>query len=663
MKNYSKYERSYFIPPAVTYDWVKKDYIDKAPYWCSVDLRDGNQALVEPMSTEEKIEFFQMLVEIGFKEIEVGFPAASETEYNFIRTIIEENMIPEDVTIQVLTQAREHIIKKTFEAVKGAPHAVVHLYNSTSVAQREQVFGKSKEEIKQIAVDGALLLKDLADKTEGNFSFEYSPESFPGTEVEYALEICNTVLDILRPAANNKVIINLPTTVENAMPHVFATQVEFISKNLKYRDNVILSIHPHNDRGCGISDAELGILAGADRIEGTLFGNGERTGNVDIITLAMNLYSHGVNPKLDFGNMPEICEKYQQLTRMRVYERSPYAGELVFTAFSGSHQDAIAKGMKWREEKECAHWNVPYLPVDPKDIGREYESDVIRINSQSGKGGISYILKQNFGLSLPQKMKEDVGYFIKNVSDREHKELSPALVYQIFEDKYVNYMPVFQVLETHFKQVDGIMAEVTISRNGETCVVNANGNGRLDAVSNAMKQYFGINYDLIIYEEHALSKGTSSKAVSYIGINFQNKLYWGVGIDEDIIKSSIAALTSAVNQLAEIKGIPARKDNRIVDIMNYIQNYYKTVTLEDLSEKFYLTKPYLSKYIKESTGKTFGDIVKDIRINKAKALLQNKGMTVDAIAETVGYQNVEHFNRLFKKTYRMTPVQFRNQKG
>jgi len=615
------------------------------------------------MSMEEKVEFFRMLVEIGFKEIEVGFPAASETEYNFIRTIIEQNMIPEDVTIQVLTQAREHIIKRTFEALKGAPHAVVHLYNSTSVSQREQVFSKSKEEIKQIAVDGARLLKELADKTEGNFSFEYSPESFPGTEVDYALDICNAVLDIWQPTKDNKAIINIPTTVENAMPHVFATQVEFMSKNLKYRDNVRLSIHPHNDRGSGISDAELGVLAGADRVEGTLFGNGERTGNVDIITLAMNLFSHGVNPNLDFSNMPGICEKYQRLTRMRVYERSPYAGELVFTAFSGSHQDAIAKGMKWREEKECDYWNVPYLPIDPKDIGREYESDVIRINSQSGKGGVSYILKQNFGLSIPEKMKEEVGYFIKNISDREHKELLPGLIYQIFEDKYVNYTPAFQIQETHFKQMEGILAEITISQYGENHVVNANGNGRLDAVSNALKQFLGINYDFSIYEEHALTKGSSSKAVSYIGISFQNKLYWGVGFDEDIIKSSIKALTVAANQLTEIMGNSVKKDDRIVDIMNYIQNHYKTVTLDDLSVEFFLSKPYLSKYIKEHTGDTFVEIVKNIRINKAKVLLKNNGMTVDAVAEKVGYQNVEHFNRLFKRAYDMTPVQFRNQKN
>ena len=343
MKGYEKYERAYFLPPECTYDWVKKDYIDKAPMWVSVDLRDGNQALIEPMSLEEKLEFFQMLVKIGFKKIEVGFPAASETEYNFARALIERDMIPEDVTIHVLTQAREHIIRKTFEALKGAPRAVVHLYNSTSVAQREQVFKKSKEEVKQIAIEGAKLLKDLAAETDGNFTFQYSPESFPGTEVDYAVDVCNAVLDVWDPQPSNKVIINIPTTVENAMPHVFATQVEYINKHLRHREGTILCLHPHNDRGCGISDAELGLLAGAEQIEGTLFGNGERTGNVDIVTLAMNMFSHGVDPQLDFSNMPEIRATYERLTRMHVHERQPYAGDLVFSAFSGSHQDAIAK--------------------------------------------------------------------------------------------------------------------------------------------------------------------------------------------------------------------------------------------------------------------------------------------------------------------------------
>ena len=443
MKNFDKYEKAYFMPPECTYDWAKKDSITEPPIWCSVDLRDGNQALIEPMSLDEKLQFFQMLVDIGFKEIEVGFPAASETEYEFMRALIEKNMIPDDVTVQVLTQAREHIIKKTFEAVKGAPHAVIHLYNSTSVAQREQVFKKSKEQIKQIAVDGAVLLKKLADETEGNFSFQYSPESFPGTEVDYAVDVCNAVLDVWQPKKENKAIINIPATVENAMPHVFATQVEYINKHLKYRDAVTLCLHPHNDRGCGVATAELGMLAGAERIEGTLFGNGERTGNVDIVTLAMNMFTHGVDPKLDFSNMPKIRANYEKFTRMHVYERQPYAGDLVFTAFSGSHQDAIAKGMQWREDKKLKTWSVPYLPVDPKDVGRTYDGDVIRINSQSGKGGVNYILKQNFGISMPDAMREEVGYLMKHVSDEEHKELSPQWVYEIFENNYINPIPYF----------------------------------------------------------------------------------------------------------------------------------------------------------------------------------------------------------------------------
>lgn len=660
--DYKKYERAYFMPKEVTYDWVKKEYIDKAPIWCSVDLRDGNQALIEPMSLDEKLKFFEMLVEIGFKEIEVGFPAASDTEYRFLRELIERDMIPDDVTIQVLTQAREHIIKKTFEAVKGAPRAVVHLYNSTSVAQREQVFRKSKEEILKIAVDGAKLLKKLADETKGNFSFEYSPESFTGTEPEYAVDVCNAVLDVWKPDKKNKAIINIPATVENSMPHVFASQVEYVHKNLKYRDAVILSLHPHNDRGCGVCDAEFGILAGADRIEGTLFGNGERTGNVDIVTLAMNMYSHGVDPKLEFGNMPEICRRYEEYTRMEVSKRQPYAGELVFTAFSGSHQDAISKGMKWREEKNCDKWTVPYLPIDPKDVGREYETDVIRINSQSGKGGVSYILSQDFGIVLPKKMQENVGYLVKGVSDREHKELSPDWVYDIFEENYVNYMPVFRIPECHFKQEDGIMAEVIIEHEGKKQKVMANGNGRLDAVSNAIKQYFGVSYELTIYEEHSLTKGSSSKAVTYVGISCKGEMFWGVGIDEDIIKSSIAALAVAANKIKDISQSAGDKDERVMEFINYIQSHYKEVTLDDMANEFFLSKQYISKYIKLKSGQNFGDILKKVRMKKAKTFLKNSSMTVEAVAEQVGYQNVEHFTRLFKKEYGITPIQFRNQR-
>lgn len=660
MKNFDKYEKAYFMPPECTYDWAKKDAIDAPPIWCSVDLRDGNQALIEPMSLDEKLQFFQMLVDIGFKEIEVGFPAASETEYEFMRALIEKKMIPDDVTVQVLTQAREHIIKKTFEAVKGAPHAVVHLYNSTSVAQREQVFKKSKEEIKKIAVDGAILLKELADETDGSFSFEYSPESFPGTEVDYAVDVCNAVLDIWKPSSENKAIINIPTTVENAMPHVFATQVEYIHKHLKYRDSVVLSLHPHNDRGCGVCDAELGILAGADRIEGTLFGNGERTGNVDIVTLAMNMFSHGVNPELDFSDMPTIRKNYETFTRMHVYERQPYAGDLVFTAFSGSHQDAIAKGMQWREDKNLKLWSVPYLPVDPKDVGRTYDSDVIRINSQSGKGGVNYILKQNFGISLPDAMREEVGYMMKDISDETHKELSPQWVYEIFEDNYINPTPYFQISECHFKQIDGIMAETTIVCGDKKTIVDAMGNGRLDAVSNTIKQFFGISYQLSAYEEHALTRGSSSKAIAYVNITCQGRAYWGVGIDEDIIKASIHALCVCVNKLPEIQNNDSCKDERLIAMMNYIQSNYQTITLEQMADEFHLSGPYISKYIHEKSGRTFMELVTNIRMKKARTLLKNGNMTVENIALAVGYPNVEHFNRTFRKKFNMTPVQFRN---
>ena len=571
--------------------------------------------------------------------------------------------IPEDVTVQVLTQAREHIIRKTFDALAGAQQAVVHLYNSTSVAQREQVFKKSKEEVKQIAIDGAKLLKELAESTEGNFRFQYSPESFPGTEVDYAVEVCNAVLDVWQPTSDKKVIMNIPTTVENAMPHVFATQVEYIHKNLKYRDGVVLCLHPHNDRGSGVSDAELGVLAGAEQIEGTLFGNGERTGNVDIITLAMNLYSHGVDPELDFSNMPQIREKYERFTKMKVNERQPYAGDLVFSAFSGSHQDAISKGMAWREEKNTPIWSVPYLPIDPKDVGRTYEADVIRINSQSGKGGVAYILKQNFGISMPDKMKEEVGYLIKQVSDEEQKELSPQWIYEIFEENYVGRHPHFEITECHFKQIDGIFAEAVIKQDDKMRKVDANGNGRLDAVSNIIKQYFDISFELTTYEEHALSQGSSSKAMAYVGVTYQGKMHWGVGIDEDIIKASIGALVVAVNHLLDSRTVETVQDERYLEMLNYIQANYQTVTLKDMADEFHLSEPYISKYIKDKSGKTFGDLVTNAKMKKAKTLLRNSNMTVEAIAYASGYQNVEHFDRQFKKIYQLTPLEYRNSKS
>lgn len=555
MKNYQRYTKMFSMPPVRCMDWAEKTCVEKAPVWCSVDLRDGNQALIEPMSLGQKVEFFKLLLKIGFKEIEVGFPAASETEYEFLRTLIENDLIPDDVTVQVLTQAREHIIRKTFEAIKGAKNAIVHVYNSTSVAQREQVFKKSREEILKIAVDGAKLLKKLADEAGENYRFEYSPESFTGTEPEYALEVCNAVLDVWQPTKDRKAIINIPATVENAMPHVFAQQVEYISKNLKFRGNVVLSLHPHNDRGCGVAASEMGLLAGADRVEGTLFGNGERTGNADIVTVAMNLFSQGVDPELDFSFMPEICEKYREFTQMEISPRQPYAGALVFAAFSGSHQDAIAKGMQWRRDKKCEFWTVPYLPIDPADVGREYQTDVIRINSQSGKGGVGFILQENFGVNLPPKFKEAMGYAAKDVSDKTHKELKPDEVYRVFLERFVENRPLFDVSECHFKQLaGGIEATVTVAEQGKKSVVQAVGNGRLDAVSNALKKHFGAVYTLTTYEQHSLGEQSTSKALSFVGVEGDGKTGWGAGIDEDIIQSSFEALCAALNNLFVSRG-------------------------------------------------------------------------------------------------------------
>ncbi|MFU1795038.1 2-isopropylmalate synthase [Paenibacillus azoreducens] len=551
MKNVNKYARGYFMPQETSLKWALKEYITEAPIWCSVDLRDGNQALIVPMNLEEKLEYFKMLVDIGFKEIEVGFPAASETEFAFLRTLIEQELIPDDVTIQVLTQSREHIIRKTFESLKGAKKAVVHLYNSTSVAQREQVFRKSREEIIDIAVSGAKLLKECAEETEGNFQFQYSPESFTGTEIDFALDICNGVLNVWKPTAENPVIINLPATVSMSMPHVYASQIEYMSEHLNYREHVILSVHPHNDRGTGVADAELGMLAGAQRVEGTLFGNGERTGNVDIVTLALNMYSHGVDPKLNFENIPAIASVYERLTKMRVSERHPYGGELVFTAFSGSHQDAIAKGMKWREEKEPRHWSVPYLLIDPKDIGREYEGDIIRINSQSGKGGIGYVLQLKYGLDLPAKMRENFGYFVKNVSDQQQKELMPDEIYDIFMKEYVNIKTPVEFVKYRFTDNEDFHTIVTIRSGNQVKEIEGTGNGRLDAISNALQTDLGLNYSDLVYTEHALETGSKSQAVSYIGITASNgSVYWGCGIDADIMTSSVKALFSAVNRFS-----------------------------------------------------------------------------------------------------------------
>lgn len=557
MKNHEKYAVGYFIPPVREYKWTKKNEIEKAPMWCSVDLRDGNQALIVPMSLEEKLDFFKILVDIGFKEIEVGFPAASETEYEFLRKLIEDELIPDDVTIQVLTQSREHIIDKTFKSLEGIKRAVVHLYNSTSLAQREQVFKASKEEIIEIAKSGAKLMNEYAAKfPETDFRFEYSPESFTGTEPEFAKDICNEVIDIWQPTADKKVIINLPATVEMSLPHVFANQIEYMCDNLHSRENVIVSLHPHNDRGTGVADAELGLLAGGDRIEGTLFGNGERTGNVDIVTLAMNMFSHGIDPGLDFSDMPSIVEAYETYTDMKVDPRQPYGGKLVFAAFSGSHQDAIAKGMKYKDANNPDKWTVPYLPIDPHDVGREYDGDVIRINSQSGKGGVAFIIEKNYGFAIPKAMQAEVGYMMKDISDRHHEELSPAEIFEAFEKEYINDFDPIDITHATFnhfsdtKAEDDVTVKMRVVINDEVYNLEASGNGRLDAVSNALrKTEYHFDYKFVTYSEHAISADSNSKAAAYICIeDAKGNQYWGVGTHADIILASVNALVCALNR-------------------------------------------------------------------------------------------------------------------
>ena len=551
MMNPQKYRKGYFMPPACDMSWMMKDAVDHAPTWCSVDLRDGNQALVIPMSLSEKLEFYQKLIQIGFKEIEIGFPAASETEYEFLRTLVEKDMIPDDVTVQVLTQAREHIIRRTFEALDGVKNAIVHVYNSTSVAQREQVFHKSKDEIKQIAIEGAQMLKELTEQAGRNYRFEYSPESFTGTEVDYALDVCNAVLDVWKPTKDRKAIINLPSTVQMSMPHVYGMQIAYMNQNLNYRDAIQLSLHPHNDRGCGVADAEMGMLAGADRVEGTLFGNGERTGNVDIVTVAMNMYTHGIDPHLDFSHMSELVDMYERLTRMKVGDRQPYSGKLVFAAFSGSHQDAIAKGMKHHAEGMYDYWNVPYLPLDPEDIGRHYEADVIRINSQSGKGGVAYVLENAYGIRLPQAMREEFGYFIKDVSDKNHKELEPQEIHDLFYDAYVNQETPLQLVDFHFRRENDIWKGcVTLNANGKEKKIAAQGKGQLDAISRALCDTYGITVTHLIYEEHDLDRDPASRGIAYFGLtDDKGKTTWGVGVDRDTITASVKAFLSAVNRM------------------------------------------------------------------------------------------------------------------
>ncbi|MBT8329389.1 MAG: 2-isopropylmalate synthase [Desulfofustis sp.] len=531
--------------------------IEKAPAWCSVDLRDGNQALIQPMSLAKKLEMWQLLLEIGFKEIEVGFPSASQVEFEFTRMLIEEGLIPSDVSIQVLTQARDHLIKKTFESITGANQVVVHLYNSTSTLQRDVVFEMSRKEIIDLAVHGAqLVLEEAQNYPETLFRYQYSPESFTGTELDFALEICEAVMDVWQPDPENPVIINLPATVELTTPNIFADQIEWFCTHMKNRQSAIISVHTHNDRGCAVAATELALMAGADRVEGTLFGNGERTGNVDLVTLALNMFTQGVDPKLDIHDINHLIDVYERVNRIPVHIRHPYAGELVYTAFSGSHQDAINKGMSYYEGADSREWAVPYLPIDPNDVGRTYES-IIRINSQSGKGGVAYIMDHEFGIKMPKEMHPEFGAAIQRVTDREGRELKPEEIYKEFEHSYIDVHTPFDLHSFHVskrhsdKQERRSFAEVDaiVEVEGEERQIGSSGNGPLDAFSNALKAQITGDWTLCSYHEHAINTGSHAKAIAYIEIKrTDGKRYWGAGIDTDIIIASVKALLSSLNR-------------------------------------------------------------------------------------------------------------------
>lgn len=550
MMNYTKY-RPYPTMNMPNRKWPD-NVIKKAPIWCSVDLRDGNQSLEIPMSLEEKIEFFKFLVKTGFKEIEIGFPAASDTEFEFARYLIENNMIPDDVTVQVLTQSRPHIIKKTFQALRGVRRAIVHLYNSTSTLQRDVVFNATMEQTTALAVSGAKLLQEEADKQpESEFVFQYSPESFTGTETPYAVEICNAVIDVWKPTPDKKIIINLPSTVEMATANVYADQIEYCCEHLKCRDSIIVSLHAHNDRGLAIAETELGIMAGADRVEGTLFGNGERTGNTDIMTVAMNLFTQGIDPELDFSDIDEAVRVYEKYTRMTVHPRHPYAGALVYTAFSGSHQDAIRKGME-RMKEHPDRWEVPYLHIDPKDVGRTYDP-IVRINSQSGKGGVAFILEQNFGLYLPKAFQQHFSLVITKLSDVKHKDVEPQVIFDQFNKEYVNITEPVKLIsykETATGNDDEVAVEAVITDNGKEKTINGVGNGIIDAFCHAMVKYIGINFEIVNYSEHSMEYGTKSRAISYIQLSTdKGGVFYGAGISSNITESSLRAVVSAANKI------------------------------------------------------------------------------------------------------------------
>lgn len=552
MMNYKKYERV----PVVNYperEWPNKQ-IEHAPIWCSVDLRDGNQALVEPMVVEEKVEMFNLLVRMGFKEIEIGFPAASQIEFDFLRQLVERKLIPDDVTVQVLTQCREHLVERTFESIQGIPRAIVHIYNSTSTLQRDVVFNMDREEIKQIAVDGVAMVKKCMEQYDGEVILEYSPESFTGTELDFALDICNAVSHAWGPTPEKKMIINLPSTVEMTTPNVYADQIEWMNKHMDNRESIILSVHPHNDRGTGVASAELAMLAGADRVEGTLFGNGERTGNVDVLTIAYNMFSQGIDPNLEIDNVREIAEIYERCTKMAIDPRHPYAGKLVFTAFSGSHQDAINKGMNALVARQRPIWQVPYLPIDPADIGREYEP-VVRINSQSGKGGVAFVLDTFYGFKLPRGMHKEFADVIQKIAEKQG-EVAPEQIMAEFRENYIERKEPYhfrkcKITDYEYGEDYTTVAVVTYTANGVEKQFEGVGNGPIDAVQRGLEEELGVNIKVLDYNEHALTAGSGAQAASYIHMMDQKtgRVTYGVGISSNITRASLRGIFSAVNRL------------------------------------------------------------------------------------------------------------------
>ncbi len=552
MLNFKRYQRNPIVEMSDR-QWPTKQ-IEKAPIWCSVDLRDGNQALIEPMIVEEKVEFFRLLVELGFKEIEVGFPSASQIEFDFLRQLVDRKLIPDDVSVQVLVQCREHLLKRTFEALEGVKKAIVHIYNSTSTLQRDVVFHMSKEEIKQIAVEGTKLVKEYAKDFPGKIILEYSPESFSGTEVDFALEVCNAVQEIWQPTTEDKIIFNLPATVEMNTPNVYADQIEWMNRHFKNRETIILSVHPHNDRGTGVAIAELAILAGADRVEGTLFGNGERTGNVDILTLAYNMFSQGIDPVLQLDNVNDIIESYERLCKMKVHERHPYAGKLVFTAFSGSHQDAINKGIKVMKERNSTIWAVPYLPIDPADIGRQYEP-IVRINSQSGKGGVAFIMENYYGYKIPKAMHKEFAEVIQKMSEKQG-EVAPDQIMSEFKTLYLDRKEPLHFKKCRIEDLterDETSTFVTVeyTDHGEQKSFEASGNGPIDAVQRGLQKELGIQIKILDYSEHALGGGANAQAAAYIQMldMTSGRTTFGVGVSSNITKASIRAIFSALNRL------------------------------------------------------------------------------------------------------------------